>query len=320
MPAAPLNDAPLPDVSIVVPVFHEEGAAPDLAREIAAAFAGSAFEMIFVDDASKDGTVAALQALRAGFPQLRVLVHAKNAGQSRAVRTGCSRRTRTSCRHAGRGWPERPRRCAAPGCAPERLARAWPRGRAPRQAPGQRGETLRVALWKRRQKAAFERSGRRYRVWTEGFPPGQLPASAVFRPHAQISARLNVAGEVRHCFRGRESSPSHDRRVEIQQSWASLGLSFRSLRGDVAAGSRSKPGRRYRSLRISRGCGENATHGNFTGNPWNQGEYAAFRWQSASLSGRRRVFRAPLAPGKSPSSDGLFARHACGVANAAVMG
>ena len=88
MPAASFSNLALPDVSVVVPVFHEEGAAPDLAREIAAAFAGWAFEMIFVDDASKDGTVAALHALKAEFPQLRVLVHAKNAGQSRAVRTG----------------------------------------------------------------------------------------------------------------------------------------------------------------------------------------------------------------------------------------
>lgn len=72
----------------MVPVFHEEGAAPDLAREIAAAFSGSPFEMIFVDDASKDGTVAVLKALQAEFPQLRILKHARNAGQSRAVRTG----------------------------------------------------------------------------------------------------------------------------------------------------------------------------------------------------------------------------------------
>src|ERR1700742_3447907 len=77
-----------PDVSVVVPVFDEEGAAPDLAREIAAAFAGRAFELIFVDDASRDGTAAALRALQGEIPQLRLLAHAKNAGQSRAVRSG----------------------------------------------------------------------------------------------------------------------------------------------------------------------------------------------------------------------------------------
>ena len=77
-----------PDISIVVPAFDEEGAAPALAREIAAAFAGRAYELIFVDDASRDGTRAALTALSGEIPSLRVLAHARNAGQSRAVRSG----------------------------------------------------------------------------------------------------------------------------------------------------------------------------------------------------------------------------------------
>jgi len=77
-----------PDVSIVVPVFDEEGAAAPLAREIAAAFAGAACEILFVDDASADGTLASLIAAKREIPQLRVLSHARNAGQSRALRTG----------------------------------------------------------------------------------------------------------------------------------------------------------------------------------------------------------------------------------------
>ncbi|WP_374574113.1 glycosyltransferase family 2 protein [Phenylobacterium sp.] len=77
-----------PDISVVVPVFDEEGAAPALAREIAAAFAGRNFEIVFVDDKSRDGTRAALTALKGEIPQLRVLSHRANAGQSRAIRTG----------------------------------------------------------------------------------------------------------------------------------------------------------------------------------------------------------------------------------------
>ena len=77
-----------PKLSVVVPVFDEEGAAPALAREIAAAFAGRSYEMIFVDDASRDGTRAALLALGGELPALRVLAHGQNAGQSRAIRTG----------------------------------------------------------------------------------------------------------------------------------------------------------------------------------------------------------------------------------------
>ncbi|THD60549.1 glycosyltransferase family 2 protein [Phenylobacterium sp.] len=88
MAKAPASAASIPDISVVVPVFDEEGAAPALAREIAQAFQGRSYELIFVDDASRDGTRAALKALSAEIPQLRVLAHRKNSGQSRAIRTG----------------------------------------------------------------------------------------------------------------------------------------------------------------------------------------------------------------------------------------
>lgn len=81
-----MTDAP--DISVVVPVFDEEANVGPLAREIAAAFQGRNYEMIFVNDRSRDGTLAALQALKAEIPQLRVLSHAANSGQSRSVRTG----------------------------------------------------------------------------------------------------------------------------------------------------------------------------------------------------------------------------------------
>jgi glycosyltransferase involved in cell wall biosynthesis len=77
-----------PDISVVVPVHDEEGNVAELAREIAAAFAGRAYEMVFVDDASRDDTLQRLEALKAELPTLRVLSHATNAGQSRAVRSG----------------------------------------------------------------------------------------------------------------------------------------------------------------------------------------------------------------------------------------
>lgn len=77
-----------PEISVVVPVHDEQGAAGPLAREIAEAFKGRKFEMVFVNDASKDATLAELEALKAELPMLRVLNHARNAGQSRAVRSG----------------------------------------------------------------------------------------------------------------------------------------------------------------------------------------------------------------------------------------
>src|SRR5690606_39193803 len=68
--------------------MNEEGNAANLAREIASVLDGRSYEMIFVDDASRDDTRAELAALKAELPALRVIGHRRNAGQSRAVRTG----------------------------------------------------------------------------------------------------------------------------------------------------------------------------------------------------------------------------------------
>lgn len=76
------------DVSVVVPVHDEAGAAVVLAYDIAKAFEGWSYEMIFVNDASRDDTLSLLQAAKKELPHLRVLSHATNAGQSRAVRSG----------------------------------------------------------------------------------------------------------------------------------------------------------------------------------------------------------------------------------------
>jgi glycosyltransferase involved in cell wall biosynthesis len=75
-------------ISAVVPVKDEAGNVAPLAREIAAALKSEPHEIIFVDDGSTDGTAAVLTELRAEIPELRVLRHARNLGQSRGVRSG----------------------------------------------------------------------------------------------------------------------------------------------------------------------------------------------------------------------------------------
>ena len=77
-----------PEFSVVSPVRNEAENVESLVREIAQALAGRAFEIIFVDDSSQDDTRARLFALKDKIPNLRVIGHRKNAGQSRAVRTG----------------------------------------------------------------------------------------------------------------------------------------------------------------------------------------------------------------------------------------
>jgi dolichol-phosphate mannosyltransferase len=76
-------------LSVVVPVKDEAENIGPLAREIAAAVNGAGeSEIIFVDDGSGDGTPAVLQAMKGELPSLRVISHASNLGQSRAIRTG----------------------------------------------------------------------------------------------------------------------------------------------------------------------------------------------------------------------------------------
>ena len=76
------------DVSAVVPMHNEEGAAARLVDEIAQALAGRRFEIVVVDDASTDATAARLAEAAVRQRRLRVFRHERNAGQSRAVRTG----------------------------------------------------------------------------------------------------------------------------------------------------------------------------------------------------------------------------------------
>ena len=78
------------DLSVVVPVHNERDNVAPLVREIEAALAplALAFEIVYVDDHSRDDTLAQLRALKAAHPRLRVLHHRTQSGQSTALRTG----------------------------------------------------------------------------------------------------------------------------------------------------------------------------------------------------------------------------------------
>jgi len=76
-------------LSVVVPVKNEEGNIAALVAEIEAAVgAQGAFEIVYVNDGSTDGTAGVLAGLSAERPHLRVVTHALSCGQSAAVRTG----------------------------------------------------------------------------------------------------------------------------------------------------------------------------------------------------------------------------------------
>ena len=80
--------APAPELSVVVPVLNEAGNIEPLVEGILEAFAGRRIEIIYVDDASTDGTGGELARLRRRVPELRVLTHSERAGQSQSLRTG----------------------------------------------------------------------------------------------------------------------------------------------------------------------------------------------------------------------------------------
>ena len=78
-----------PQLSVVVPVHNEEDNVAPLVGEIVTALRGRIdFEIVYVDDTSKDATLQRLRDLQATVPELRVIRHVSNAGQSTAVRNG----------------------------------------------------------------------------------------------------------------------------------------------------------------------------------------------------------------------------------------
>ncbi|MFM8481064.1 MAG: glycosyltransferase family 2 protein [Gammaproteobacteria bacterium] len=87
---------PTPEISVVIPVCNEVDNVGPLAREIVAALEGKAFEILFVDDGSTDGTAESVRELRHSIPQLRLLRHSFRSGQSAAVCSGV--------RHARAEW------------------------------------------------------------------------------------------------------------------------------------------------------------------------------------------------------------------------
>ncbi|MDR9439632.1 MAG: glycosyltransferase family 2 protein [Halomonas sp.] len=75
----------VPLISVIIPARDEAGNLPGLLDEIATALATIEHEVLVVDDASRDGTWALLEARAATDRRLRPLRHAESAGQSTSV-------------------------------------------------------------------------------------------------------------------------------------------------------------------------------------------------------------------------------------------
>jgi dolichol-phosphate mannosyltransferase len=82
-----------PDISVIIPCFNEaENVGPMMEKllQVLPPFKRS-WEVLFVDDASTDDTVDRLREWLPRSPELRILRHSANSGQSAALWTGFER-------------------------------------------------------------------------------------------------------------------------------------------------------------------------------------------------------------------------------------
>ena len=73
-----------PVLSVVVPLYNEEDNVVEMQQQIDAALAGRDYELVLVDDGSKDQALARIQP----GPRVRVIVLEKNSGHSAAMHAG----------------------------------------------------------------------------------------------------------------------------------------------------------------------------------------------------------------------------------------
>jgi glycosyltransferase involved in cell wall biosynthesis len=87
-----MQTAERPALSIVVPVYNEEGNVEPLHDELAAVASstGLSYEILFVNDGSRDGTLARLESILARDPHFRVVDLDGNFGEASALCAGFS--------------------------------------------------------------------------------------------------------------------------------------------------------------------------------------------------------------------------------------
>lgn len=85
--------APDPYLSILIPLFDERESIPEMHAQVTAACTGMGrtYEILFVDDGSRDGSGAALDELVERDPRVRVVHFRRNFGKSSALAAGFER-------------------------------------------------------------------------------------------------------------------------------------------------------------------------------------------------------------------------------------
>jgi len=85
-----------PELSLIIPIFNEEAVIPELRRRLQEVMAGlertvRSWEVVFVDDGSKDKSLAMLKEMSASESRFKVLAFSRNFGHQLAITAGLDR-------------------------------------------------------------------------------------------------------------------------------------------------------------------------------------------------------------------------------------
>jgi glycosyltransferase involved in cell wall biosynthesis len=75
-------------LSVVAPIFNEEALIDEFCARVQSALEGITYELVLVDDGSRDGSAAALERLAANDPRIRVVFLSRNFGHQTALTAG----------------------------------------------------------------------------------------------------------------------------------------------------------------------------------------------------------------------------------------
>lgn len=89
-PTLHLVDDDAPDISVVIACYMEEGHLADSVEQLVATLEliGRSYELIFIDDKSRDRTAQVVRALCEGHPNRRAVYHEHNVGRGGTVTEG----------------------------------------------------------------------------------------------------------------------------------------------------------------------------------------------------------------------------------------
>src|SRR5881227_3982535 len=75
-------------LSVVAPMYNEEGTVEEFYSRVVSALKGIPFELVLVDDCSRDATPLILDRLASSDPRVRVVLLSRNFGHQAALSAG----------------------------------------------------------------------------------------------------------------------------------------------------------------------------------------------------------------------------------------